>query len=56
MESDAWFQSNEPGFSDEDEEASKFYPERFRFNNSEREREEERDLVCSRNKLKFLDP
>lgn len=48
MQSDAWFQSNEPGFSDEDEEASKFYPERFRFNNSEREREGEREILFVR--------
>lgn len=48
MESDAWFQSNEPGFSDEDEEASKFYPEKFRFNNSEREKGRERSCLFAK--------
>lgn len=40
--------NSEPGFSDEDGEASKFYP--LRFNNSEKEREGEEEM------LKFLDP
>lgn len=31
--------NSEPGFNDEDGEASKFYPERLRFNNSQRGRE-----------------
>ena len=48
--------NSEPGFSDEDSERLRNFIRRDFVLITQREREGERDLVCSRNKLKFLDP
>lgn len=46
--------NSEPGFSDEDGEASKFYP--LRFNNSERERGRGRDVEVFRSVKRLVHP